>query len=61
MDIIVIDVPPSWGILLSQKWAAELGGQLHNDFTYIMIPLGPNEYITLNIELEVTHHVEDPT
>lgn len=61
MDIIVIDVPPSWGMLLSRKWAAELGGRLQNDFTYITVPLGANEYITLNNELERMYHVEDPT
>ena len=28
MDVIVIDVPDAWGMLLSRKWAATLGGSL---------------------------------
>ena len=26
MDVVVIDVPDNWGMLLSRKWAATLGG-----------------------------------
>jgi len=26
MDVLVIDVPDAWGMLLSRKWAATMGG-----------------------------------
>ena len=28
MDVVVIDVPDAWGMLLSRKWAATLGGSI---------------------------------
>ena len=28
MDIVVIDVPDTWGMLLSRKWASDLGGSI---------------------------------
>ena len=28
MDIVVIDVPDAWGMLLSRKWASDLGGSI---------------------------------
>ena len=31
MDILVIDVPDKWGMLLSRKWAATLGGWIQMD------------------------------
>ena len=31
MDIVVIDVPDNWGMLLSRKWAATLGGHIQMD------------------------------
>ena len=31
MDVVVIDVPDNWGMLLSKKWAATLGGYIQMD------------------------------
>ena len=31
MDILVIDVPDKWGMLLSRKWGATLGGSIQMD------------------------------
>ena len=31
MDIVVIDVPNRWGMLLTRKWAASLGGSIQMD------------------------------
>ena len=31
MDVVVIDVPDNWGMLLSRKWAATLGGYIQMD------------------------------
>ena len=60
MDIVVIDVPDAWGMLLSRKTAADLGGNIQMDLTYATIPTPEGTYIRLNRELEHKHHVEDP-
>jgi hypothetical protein len=39
MDIVVMDVPDVWGMLLSRKFAAMLGGTLEMDLTYINVPI----------------------
>jgi hypothetical protein len=39
MNIVVIDVPDVWGMLLSRKFSSELGGTLEMDLTYVNIPL----------------------
>jgi hypothetical protein len=38
IDIVVIDVPDAWGMLLSRKIIADLGGNLQMDLTYATIP-----------------------
>ena len=38
MDIIVVDVPDAWGMLLSRKTGADLGGNIQMDLTYATIP-----------------------
>jgi hypothetical protein len=37
MDMLVIDVPDSWGMLLSRKWGAHIGGCLKIDLTFTTI------------------------
>ena len=39
MDIVVVDVPDVWGILLSRKFVAMLGGTLEMDLNYINVPM----------------------
>jgi hypothetical protein len=39
MDIIVADVPPKSGMLLSRFWIKRVGGTLHMDLTYDTIPV----------------------
>jgi hypothetical protein len=34
MDIVVVDIPDVWGMLLSRKFASKLGGTLEMDLTY---------------------------
>ena len=34
MDIVVVDVPPKFGMLLSISWIKKLGGTLQMDLTY---------------------------
>ena len=38
MDVFVVDLPLVYGMLLSQRWSAGLGGQLHMDLSYATIP-----------------------
>lgn len=39
MDIVVVDIPPKYGMLLSHPWAAKLQGTLQMDMTYATIPI----------------------
>jgi hypothetical protein len=39
MDIVVVDVPDVWGMLLSRNFVAMLGGTLEMDLTYINVPM----------------------
>ena len=45
MDIVVIDVPDAWGMLLSRKTRADLGGNIQMDLTYATIPTPEGTYI----------------
>jgi hypothetical protein len=60
MNIVVIDVPDAWGMLLSWKTTADLGGNLQMDLTYATIPIPNGSMFRLNRELERKYHVEDP-
>ena len=50
MDVVVIDVPDNWGMLLSRKWAATLGGHIQMDWTYATIPASENTRVILHRE-----------
>jgi hypothetical protein len=39
MDVVVVDVPNVWRMLLSRKFTAMLGGTLEMDLTYIKVPM----------------------
>jgi hypothetical protein len=39
MDIVVSDIPPNYGMLLSRSWGAKLQGTLQMDMSYATIPL----------------------
>jgi len=39
MDIVVADVPPKFGMLLSRGWIKRLGGTLQNDLSYATVPI----------------------
>ena len=39
MDIVVADIPPKYGIILSRSWGAKIQGTLHIDMTYATIPV----------------------
>jgi hypothetical protein len=56
MNIVVIDVPDAWGMLLSRSWEATLGGFLSMDLTHAHIPMGDGTFkILYNREVSRKH------
>ena len=39
MDVVIADVPPRSGMLLSRSWGAKLKGTIQLDFSYATIPV----------------------
>jgi predicted aspartyl protease len=39
MDVVVVDIPPKFGCLLSRSWMKKLGGTLQMDLSYATIPV----------------------
>jgi hypothetical protein len=65
MDIVVADVPDMWGMLLSRKFVAMLGGTLEMDLTYINVPMNdgtisrlPNVPMTRIQVREISDHIK---
>jgi hypothetical protein len=59
MDIVVADVPPKFGILLSRSWIKRLGGTLQMDLTYATIPVFGGEHRRLYREAQLAYIVSD--
>jgi hypothetical protein len=59
MDILVIDVPDAWGMLLSRTWSSALGGFLSMDLTHAYIPMGDGTYEILHNREKNDRHVMD--
>ena len=45
MDIVVVDVPNVWEMLLSRKFVVMLGGTLEMDPTYMNVPINDGTII----------------
>jgi hypothetical protein len=61
IDIVVVDVPDVWGMLLSRKFAAMLGGALEMDLTFLKLPL-KNGTVGRLLNVPITgDHVQDIT
>jgi hypothetical protein len=59
IDIIVVDVPNVWGMLLSRKFGAMIGGSLEMDLTFLWLPLKDRTMgCLLNVPITV-NHVQD--
>ena len=39
MDVVVADIPPKFGVLLSRYWTSKLKGSLQMDMSYTTIPI----------------------
>jgi hypothetical protein len=59
MDIVVADVPPKFGMLLSISWIKRLGGTLQMDLTYAAIPVFGGEHRRLYKEAQLAYIISD--
>ena len=57
MDIVVIDVPDVWVVILSRIWAVSLIGSLQMDLSYANIPTCDG-YSTFHMGLAMRYQVE---
>ena len=40
MNVLVLYIPDTWGMLLLREWDAKLGGSIQMDLSYTTIPIG---------------------
>jgi len=59
MDIVVEDVPPKFGMLLSRGWSKRLGGTLQNDLSYATVSIFGGESRRLYREAQLTYIIND--
>ena len=60
MDVVVADIPPKYGLLLSRSWGAKLRGSLQLDMTYATIPIFGGQFTLLYKETRLAYTVSDP-
>ena len=61
MDVVVADIAPKFGKLLSRSWAKKVGGTLQMDFSYATIPIFGGENRRFYRELQFAYIVTDDT
>jgi hypothetical protein len=59
MDIVVVDVPPKFGMMLSRSWIKKMGGTLQMDLTYDTILVFGGEHRRLYRESQLAYIVSD--
>jgi ribonuclease HI len=59
MDIVVDDVPPKFGMLLSRSWIKRLGGTLHMDLSYVTILVFGGEHKRIYREAQLSYIISD--
>jgi len=59
MDIVVADVPPKFGMLVSRGWIKRLGGTLQNDLSYATVPVFGGESRRLYREAQLAYIISD--
>jgi ribonuclease HI len=60
MDVVIVDIPPKYGMLLSRSWGAKLGGSLQLDMSYATIPVFGGQFTHLYRETRLAYTVSDP-
>jgi hypothetical protein len=59
IDIVIVDVPDVWGMLLSRKFPSNSGGTLEVDLTYVNLPLKNGIIGRLPNVLVIGTHVQE--
>ena len=59
MDVVVVDITPKFGMVISRSWANKVGGTLQMDLTYATIPIFGGENKRLYRELQFSYIVTD--
>jgi hypothetical protein len=60
IDIIVVDIPEAYGMLLSWDWSKKLHGYFSTDWSHFWLPLKWNtNMIRINREKYLKHNVTD--
>jgi hypothetical protein len=60
MDVVIVDIPPKYGLLLSRSWGAKLGGSLQLDMTYATILVFGGQFTRLYRETRLAYTVSGP-
>jgi hypothetical protein len=60
MDVVIVDISPKYGLLLSRSWGAKLGGSLQLDMTFATIPVFGGQFTQLYRETILAYTVSDP-
>ena len=58
-DVVVADIAPKFGMLLSRSWAKKVGGTLQKDLSYATIPVFGGGNRSLYRELQFAYIVTD--
>ena len=58
MTILVVDIPPRYGMLLSRKWSATMGGSLQCDLSFSTFCVD-KKAIKITREPRVNHMVQE--
>ena len=59
MDVVVTDITPKFGMLLSRSWEKRVGGTLQMDLSFATIPIFGGEYERLYREVQLAYLVSD--
>lgn len=59
LDVAIVDCPAKWGMLLSRKWAGNVGGTIYMDMSFSTIPIEGN-LVNLYREKKMFHLIEHP-
>jgi hypothetical protein len=60
MDVVIVDIPLNYDMLLSRSWGTKLGGSLQLYMTYATIPIFGGEFTRLYWETRLAYTVSDP-
>ena len=58
MTVLVVDIPPRYGMLLSREWSVAMGGSLQCDLSFATFQV-KNKAIKVTREPRVNHMVEE--